>query len=81
MAATKRAEQKAATRQRLVAVAKDLFTAQGYEPVGIRDVAQAAGFSTGAIFASFTDKRALYEAAMGPIPPAVRRFLYGPGAK
>lgn len=75
---TKRAEQKAATRAILVRVSRHLFEAQGYEPVSIRDIAKAASMSTGAIFASFKGKRELYEEAVGPIPPDVLRFLYGP---
>lgn len=78
---TKRAEQKAETRAKLVRVSRHLFQAQGYEPVSIREIAAAAGMSTGAIFASFTGKRELYEAAVGPIPAEVARFLYGPNAE
>jgi len=77
MAATKRKEAMAANRDKLLAHAKALFTARGYEAVGVRDVAAAAGVSTGAVFSQFSGKIALYEAAMGTLSPEVARFLYG----
>ena len=40
--------------------AKRLFMQHGYEGATIRDIASAAGLSTGAVFASFTDKSDLF---------------------
>ena len=39
-----------------LAAAKALFTERGYEGATVRDIASAAGMSSGAVFASFTDK-------------------------
>ncbi len=76
MASTKRAEAKARTREAVVIAARDLFHHHGFEAVTIRQVAKAAGFSTGAIFASFPDGKAqLFEAAMGEKAPDVAAFL------
>lgn len=69
MASTKRIEQKAATRAKVLAAAQELFTARGFEAVSIRDVAAKAGVSSGAIFSSVDGKDALFEAAMGRKPP------------
>jgi AcrR family transcriptional regulator len=42
-----------------MASARSLFAAKGYESATIRQIASAAGFSTGAVFASFVDKSEL----------------------
>lgn len=57
---TRRALAKLQTRQRVLGAAKALFTERGYEGATIRDIAAAAGMSTGAVFASFTDKSDLF---------------------
>ena len=59
----------------LVAAAVPLFRKQGYEEVTTRQIAVAAGVSTGALFNCFKDKAALFEAAMGEPPPDLRAFL------
>jgi AcrR family transcriptional regulator len=55
-----RALAKQRTREKIVAAAKLLFAERGYEGATIRDIAKAAGMSTGAVFASFTDKADLF---------------------
>jgi AcrR family transcriptional regulator len=55
-----RAQAKQRTREKIVAAAKLLFAERGYEGATIRDIAKAAGMSTGAVFASFTDKADLF---------------------
>ncbi|MGH6955757.1 MAG: TetR/AcrR family transcriptional regulator [Caulobacteraceae bacterium] len=55
-----RALAKRRTREKIVAAAKILFAERGYEGATIRDIAAAAGMSTGAVFASFTDKADLF---------------------
>jgi AcrR family transcriptional regulator len=79
MAATKRIEQKAATRAKIMAGASVLFAQQGYEAVTMRDLAKHCEVSTGAVFANFTDKADLFQAATGrPAPPErLRKFLEG----
>jgi len=58
---TRRALAKQRTRERVLAAARQLFSERGYEGATIRDIAQAAGMSTGAVFASFADKSELFE--------------------
>src|SRR5690606_33864995 len=48
------------TRTKVLGAARRLFSEQGYEGATIRDIAAAAGMSTGAVFASFTDKSDLF---------------------
>jgi AcrR family transcriptional regulator len=57
---TRRAVAKLRTRQIVLDAAKRLFTERGYEAATVRDIASAAGMSTGAVFANFTDKADLF---------------------
>ena len=58
---TRRALAKQRTRDRVLSAARRLFSERGYEGATIRDIAQAAGMSTGAVFASFADKTELFD--------------------
>lgn len=55
-----RAAGKARSRERLLDAGKRLFIERGYEGATVRDIAAAAGLSTGAVFASFSDKSDLF---------------------
>jgi AcrR family transcriptional regulator len=57
---TQRSQAKRRTREKILAAARLLFAERGYEASTIRDIAKAAGMSTGAVFASFTDKSDLF---------------------
>lgn len=61
---TRRALAKQQTRAKVLAAARQLFSEQGYEGATIRDIASAAGMSTGAVFANFTDKSDLFREIM-----------------
>lgn len=58
---TRRAQAKQRTREKVLAAARQLFVEHGYEAATIRDIARAAGMSTGAVFASFNDKAELFD--------------------
>ena len=58
---TRRGLAKLRTREALLAAGKRLFTERGYEEATVRDIARAAGMSTGAVFANFTDKADLFQ--------------------
>src|SRR5687768_131966 len=62
---TRRAQAKLQTRDKVLQAAKRLFIDRGYEAATIRDIAQEAGMSTGAVFANFTDKNHLFHEVMG----------------
>lgn len=61
---TRRALAKMQTREKVLQAARDMFVERGYEGATIRDIARAAGMSTGAVFASFTDKPELFDAIL-----------------
>ncbi len=71
----KREAQKAETREKLIAEARRQFHHQGYEEVTTRSVAKGVRMSTGAIYAHFTDKAGMFEAAMGRPAPDISQFL------
>lgn len=62
---TRRALAKQNTRARVLVAARELFSEKGYEGATIRDIANAAGMSTGAVFANFTDKSDLFNVILG----------------
>jgi AcrR family transcriptional regulator len=57
-----RARQAEATRELLVAVARERFTEQGYETTSIEDIVQQAGVAKGALYHHFSGKHALFRA-------------------
>lgn len=59
---SKKADQAAQTRARLVEVARDLFSSRGYEATPIEEVLARAGVSKGALYHHFPNKEALFEA-------------------
>lgn len=60
----RRALAKMRTRQNLIDAAKRLFIESGYQEATVRDIAAAAGLSTGAVFANFEDKADLFHAVL-----------------
>ena len=54
-----RAERQAQTREKLIAVARELFIADGYAATSLDKVAEAAGFSKGAVYSNFSGKEEL----------------------
>lgn len=69
----KRATAKALTRSKVRAAAEALFDTVGYEKATIRDIAANAGMSTGAVFANFEDKLALYVDIKGHAPVTIEQ--------
>jgi AcrR family transcriptional regulator len=61
---TRRTLAKQQTRAKVLAAARGLFSEAGYEGATIRDIANAAGMSTGAVFANFADKSDLFREIM-----------------
>jgi AcrR family transcriptional regulator len=55
----RRERKKAATRQAIADAALELFLAQGFEQVSVRDIAEKADVSTTTLFAHFPGKEAL----------------------
>jgi len=61
---TRRSLAKKQTRAKVLLAARKLFSEQGYDGATIRDIAAAAGMSTGAVFANFADKSDLFREIM-----------------
>ncbi|MGE3955661.1 MAG: TetR/AcrR family transcriptional regulator [Vicinamibacterales bacterium] len=59
-----RAAQKAETRDRILAAARNLFEGDGFDATNIRRIADAAGVATGTVLFHFTDKLDLLHAAL-----------------
>jgi AcrR family transcriptional regulator len=57
-----RAESREQTRKRLLAAAARLFAKNGFDGTSVEDVAEAAGFSKGALYYNFASKDDLFEA-------------------
>ncbi|MQA61791.1 MAG: TetR family transcriptional regulator [Actinophytocola sp.] len=62
-----RAESQARTREQLVATAKELFLRDGYGPTSLERVADAAGYSKGAVYSNFRNKNELCLAVLDAI--------------
>jgi AcrR family transcriptional regulator len=52
-----RPESQARTRAELIATARDLFLSDGYAGTSLERVAEAAGYSKGAVYSNFTGKK------------------------
>lgn len=69
VALTRRQIGKVQTMSAIVRNARRLFLMHGFHGVDIRTIARDAGFSTGAVFASFASKAELYYVATGKAAP------------
>ncbi|MGA0546119.1 TetR/AcrR family transcriptional regulator [Brevundimonas sp. VNH65] len=65
----RRERMKAQTAQNIRETAAHLFRTVGFQDVTLRALADAAGVSTGAIFAHVRNKEELWRFAMGSAPP------------
>ncbi|MFF9984744.1 TetR/AcrR family transcriptional regulator [Streptomyces erythrochromogenes] len=65
--AVNRAEQRAATRQSLLAEGRRQFTADGYHQVVLAEVARAAGVTKGAAYHHFDSKAGLFRAVVAEV--------------
>ena len=72
---TRREEYADQTRQALLAAARDIFTAEGYQLAGIEAIAQAARVTRGAFYHHFEDKRALFEALVISLQQAAAEHI------
>jgi AcrR family transcriptional regulator len=67
MARKTRAETQAETRAQLVATAKQMFFEDGYHPTSLEKVADAAGYSKGAVYSNFRNKDELCTAVLDEV--------------
>ena len=69
---SQRADAKAATRAKVLAVAATQFATRGYHRTTIRTIATEMGMSTGAVFNHAPDKPGLWRLVMGGPPPSAQ---------
>src|SRR2546421_10255411 len=62
MSSRTQSERSAATREALIAAARELFAERGYAAVGTEEIVRAAGVTRGALYHHFAGKRELFEA-------------------
>ena len=55
-----RAEAKARTRQQLLDAAARTFARKGYAGASVEEIAESAGYSTGALYSNFASKEQLF---------------------
>src|SRR4051794_18303352 len=59
-----RAERKQQTRAELVATAREVFLERGFHGASLDEIAEAAGYSKGAVYSNFTSKDELFLAVL-----------------
>jgi len=57
-----REERREETRSRLIGAAREVFAEEGYHAASVDQVAERAGFSTGAVYSAFGSKEELFRA-------------------
>lgn len=74
----RRAREKAKVQEKILAAARELFLAHGYEAVSLRKIAEAIDYTAPAIYTHFADKRevlmALCRADFGELTAACRKL-------
>jgi AcrR family transcriptional regulator len=63
------------TRQRILAVAIELFAAHGYAGTSIRDIAEAVGMTKAALYYHFSSKEQVLEAVTEPLRAEIENLV------
>src|SRR5438067_7978208 len=64
MEMTKRGRRQAETRRRLLAAAREVFGRRGFYDASLEEIADAAGYTTGAVYSNFAGKEELFLALL-----------------
>jgi AcrR family transcriptional regulator len=72
-----RVERGRATRDRLIAAARELFGARGYDGTSIEAVLESAGVARGALYHHFPTKEALFDAVLDQVVADVAEAVAG----
>ena len=73
------AEEHGSTRERILAVALELFGARGYEGTSIRDIADRMGMTKAAVYYHFPAKESLLAELLGPATTRIAGVLAAHG--
>lgn len=60
MARMTRTESRVRTREQVIAAAAEVFTQKGFHGASLEEIAEAAGYSRGAVYSNFNDKTELF---------------------
>ena len=63
------------TRERILEVARELFTDNGYEGTSLREIADRLGFTKAALYYHFQSKEQLLLALLEPVQGMVSQLL------
>ncbi len=63
------------TQEKILGCGKQEFLQNGFQNASLRNIASAAGLTTGAIYGYFKDKNALFEAIVDPVCKQVERMF------
>ena len=55
-----RTESRVRTREQVIAAAAEVFTQKGFHGASLEEIAEAAGYSRGAVYSNFNDKTELF---------------------
>ena len=72
---TKREQNKAETRERLMAAARYEFARKGFAGTSLRNITSLAGLSTGAFYNNFRDKKEIYLAILDELSSKLRGIV------
>lgn len=59
-----RAESQARTREQVIAAAAEVFSTKGFHGASLEEIAEAAGYSRGAVYSNFADKTDVFLAVL-----------------
>jgi TetR/AcrR family transcriptional regulator, fatty acid metabolism regulator protein len=72
---TRAARDKAATRERIMRAAMDVFAERGYLSAGVDEIARRAGSSKGGVYFHFANKQAIFEALIAELTTMLERSV------
>lgn len=68
------AKQKAGVYESVLECAKEEFLAKGFKDASLREIAKAAGTSTGSIYTRFKDKEGLFQSLVEPVVQEIKEI-------
>ncbi|MFG0213449.1 TetR/AcrR family transcriptional regulator [Brevibacillus porteri] len=76
-----KAEQKQQTMQKLIEVAREMFSRQGYADAAMEDIVKQAGVTRGALYHNFGSKEGLFEAVLASVQQEIGERVEAEAAK
>ncbi|MFI8715324.1 TetR/AcrR family transcriptional regulator [Brevibacillus brevis] len=76
-----KAEQKQQTMQKLIEVAREMFSKKGYSDAAMEDIVKQAGVTRGALYHNFGSKEGLFEAVLASVQQEIGERVEAEAAK